>query len=53
VQLPYNLSAPTCLIAGELLAHLDLVRERSRLVAAERDRVAGGLQDRGCTPHPS
>jgi len=53
VQLPYNLSAPACLIAGELLAHPELVAERTRLVGAERERVAAGLQDRGCTPHPS
>jgi len=53
VQLPYNLSAPACLIAGELLAHPDLVAERARLVAMERERVSAGLQERGCTPHPS
>ncbi|MFL5410870.1 MAG: pyridoxal phosphate-dependent aminotransferase [Myxococcales bacterium] len=53
VQLPYNLSAPTCLIAGELLARPELVEERARLVAAERERIGGALQDRGCTAHPS
>jgi len=53
IQLPYNLSAPACLIAGELLAHPELVAERVRLVAAERERVSAGLQDRGCTSHPS
>jgi len=53
VQLPYNLSAPTCLVAGELLAHPELVRERARLVAAERDRVAAAIRGFGCTPHPS
>jgi len=53
IQLPYNLSAAACLIAGELLGHLDLVRERASLVAAERERVSAGLRDRGCTAHPS
>jgi len=53
VQLPYNLSAPTCLIAGELLARPELVQERTRLVAAERERIGAALQDRGCTAHPS
>jgi histidinol-phosphate aminotransferase len=53
IQLPYNLSAPACLIAGELLGHLDLVRERALLVAKERERVSAGLRDRGCIAHPS
>ena len=53
IQLPYNLSAPTCLIAGELVAHPELIQERARLVASERERMAAALQNRGCTPHPS
>ena len=53
VQLPYNLSAVTCLVAGALIARPELVRERARLVAQERDRVAKGLRAAGCTVHPS
>jgi len=53
VQLPYNLSAVTCLVAGALIARPDLVAERARLVAQERERVAKGLRAAGCTVHPS
>lgn len=53
VQLPYNLSALTCLVARALVARPDLVRERTHLVAQERERVAAGLRAAGCTVHPS
>ena len=53
IQLPYNLSAVTCLVARELIARPGLVRERSALVVAERERVAAALRERGCTVHPS
>lgn len=53
VQLPYNLSAVTCLVARALIARPELVRERARLVAQERERVAAGLRSAGCTVHPS
>src|SRR3989442_8570152 len=53
VQLPYNLSAVTCLVAGALIARPDLVRERARLVAQDRERVAFALRALGCTVHPS
>ena len=53
VQLPYNLSAVTCLVARELIARPGLVRERSALVASERERVALALRERGLTVHPS
>jgi histidinol-phosphate aminotransferase len=53
VQLPYNLNAVTCLVARALSARPDLVRERAALVAAERERVAGGLRAAGCTVHAS
>jgi len=53
VQLPYNLSAVTCLVAGALIARPDLVRERAGLVAQERERVAKALRSAGCTVHAS
>ncbi len=53
VQLPYNLSAVTCLVARELIARPDLVTERAGLVQRERERVARGLTDLGMTVHPS
>ena len=53
VQLPYNLSAFTALIARALLARPELVAERARLVIAERERVAGALRDLGVKVHPS
>jgi histidinol-phosphate aminotransferase len=53
VQLPYNLSAVTCLVAGALIARPELVRERARLVTQERERVARGLRSFGCSVHPS
>jgi histidinol-phosphate aminotransferase len=53
VQLPYNLSAPTAMIARALLARPELVAERSRLVTAERERMARALRDLGLSVHPS
>jgi histidinol-phosphate aminotransferase len=53
VQLPYNLSAVTCLVARALLARPELVRERAQLVAQERERMAAGLRAAGCTVHAS
>src|SRR2546423_11336897 len=51
VQLPYNLSAHTSLIARALLARPELVAERTRLVIGERERVARGLRELGVTVH--
>ena len=53
IQLPYNLSAPTSMIARALLARPELVAERTRLVIGERERVARALRDLGLTVHPS
>ena len=53
IQLPYNLSAVTCLVARALIGRPELVRERTRLVAHERERVAAGLRSAGCTVHAS
>ena len=53
VQLPYNLSAVTCLVARALIARPELVRERASLVAQERERLAFALRALGCTVHPS
>ena len=53
VQLPYNLSAPTCLIARALIARPELVTERTRLVIAERDRMGRALSELGMNVHPS
>ena len=53
VQLPYNLSAVTCLVARELIARPQLVAERTQLVQRERERVARGLRSLGMTVHPS
>ena len=53
VQLPYNLSAVTSLVAQALLAHPELVRERVKLVVSERERVAASLRSLGCTVHAS
>ncbi len=47
IQLPYNLSAPTCLIARELLARPQLVAERVQLVQRERERVAEAMRSLG------
>ena len=53
IQLPYNLSAPTCLIARALIGRPGLVRARAAEVVRERDRVRASLEGRGCTVHPS
>jgi histidinol-phosphate aminotransferase len=53
VQLPYNLSAVTCLVARALIGRPELVRERTRLVARERERVTAALRAAGCIVHPS
>jgi histidinol-phosphate aminotransferase len=53
VQLPYNLSAITCLAARTLIARPELVRERVELVVRERERLAAALRTLGCTVHPS
>jgi histidinol-phosphate aminotransferase len=53
VQLPYNLSAPTSMIARALLARPQLAAERVRLVIAERERVARALRELGASVHAS
>ena len=53
VQLPYNLSAPTSLIARELLRHPELVAGRARLVLEERERVARAIRELDIFVHPS
>ncbi len=53
VQLPYNLSAITCLVAGELIRRPELVAERAQLVVMERARVAAAMREMGITVHAS
>jgi histidinol-phosphate/aromatic aminotransferase/cobyric acid decarboxylase-like protein len=53
VQLPYNLSAATSMIARALIARPELVAERTRLVIAERQRVAAALRELGVVVHDS
>jgi histidinol-phosphate aminotransferase len=53
VQLPYNLSAVTCLVARALITRPELVRERVALVAGERERLAAALRSLGCVVHAS
>jgi histidinol-phosphate aminotransferase len=53
VQLPYNLSAPSCLVARELIRRPELIRERTQLVVKERERVAKQLRALGLAVHPS
>src|SRR5207237_722375 len=53
VQLPYNLSAVTCLVARALIERPELVRQRAQLVADERERLAKALRDAGCIVHGS
>jgi histidinol-phosphate aminotransferase len=53
VQLPYNLSASTSLIARALLARPQVVADRVRRVTAERERVGRALRELGVTVHPS
>ena len=53
VQLPYNLSAPSCLVARELIKRPELIRERSKLIVKEREKVADELRELGLQVHPS
>jgi len=53
VQLPYNLSAVTSLVAGELIKRPELIAERTRLVARERERMAAALRELHFTVHES
>ena len=53
VQLPYNLSAFTCLVARTLVARPDLVQARVELVKSERARVAARLAGLGVAVHAS
>ena len=53
IQLPYNLSAVTCLVARELIKRPELVRERARLVQRERERVAAAMRELRIRVHPS
>jgi len=53
VQLPYNLSASTSLIARALLVRQELVADRVRRVVGERERVGRALRELGTTVHPS
>lgn len=53
IQLPYNLSAVTCLVAAELIKRPELVRERAALVQRERERVAEAMRALGVNVHPS
>jgi histidinol-phosphate aminotransferase len=53
IQLPYNLSAVTCLVARELMKRTDLVVERVNLVMRERERLAAAMRALGLTVHPS
>ena len=53
VQLPYNLSAITSLVARALISRPELVRERVELVSRERERLAAALRSLGCMVHAS
>jgi histidinol-phosphate aminotransferase len=53
VQLPYNLSAVTALVARTLMARPELVRERAELVSRERERMAAAIRRLGCVVHAS
>jgi histidinol-phosphate aminotransferase len=53
VQLPYNLSAVTSLVARALISKPELVRERVELVSRERERLGAALRSLGCTVHAS
>jgi histidinol-phosphate aminotransferase len=53
LQLPYNLSAPACLIARALVQRPALAAERVRRVVEERERMAGELHELGLKVHPS
>jgi histidinol-phosphate aminotransferase len=53
VQLPYNLSAFTSLIARALLARPEMVADRARRVIGERERVGRALRELSATVHAS
>jgi histidinol-phosphate aminotransferase len=53
VQLPYNLSAPACLVARALVQRPALAAERVRQVVDERERMARELRELGARVHPS
>ena len=53
IQLPYNLSAVTCLVARELIRRPELVAQRAALVSHERERVARAMRELGVLVHPS
>ncbi len=53
IQLPYNLSAVTCLVARELIKRPELVASRAVLVQEERERVARAMRELGITVHAS
>ncbi|MFN2548111.1 MAG: histidinol-phosphate transaminase [Myxococcales bacterium] len=53
IQLPYNLSAVTCLVASELIKRPELVAQRAASVRDERERVARAMRELGITVHPS
>jgi histidinol-phosphate aminotransferase len=53
VQLPYNLSTPSCLVARELLKRPELIKERTQLIVKERERVAEELRELEVFVHPS
>ena len=53
VQLPYNLSGVTCLVAQALIERPLLVADRARLVIDERERVARALRELAVFVHPS
>jgi histidinol-phosphate aminotransferase len=53
VQLPYNLSAPACLIARALVQRPALAAERVQRVIDERERMARELRELGLRVHPS
>ncbi|HEY6912012.1 MAG TPA: histidinol-phosphate transaminase [Myxococcales bacterium] len=53
IQLPYNLSAPACLIARALVQRPALAAERVQRVIDERERMARELRELGLYVHPS
>src|SRR5207237_2811224 len=53
IQLPYNLSAVTCLVARELIKRPELVRDRAQLVQRERERVGKAMRALGLIVHDS
>jgi histidinol-phosphate aminotransferase len=53
IQLPYNLSAQTCLVARALVKRPELVQQRAAEVVEERKRVQAALETHGCRVHAS